>query len=68
MYIASFVACGILIDLSEPVESSPLKPVYSQSPPSFENLPQNPECAISDRKSEDSHNSLAGMSVIDPYL
>nr|XP_022298214.1 G2 and S phase-expressed protein 1-like isoform X2 [Crassostrea virginica] len=58
-------ACGILIDLSEPVESSPLKPVYSQSPPSFENLPQNPECAISDRKSEDSHNSLADSIEIE---
>lgn len=56
-----FLACGILIDLSEPVENSPLKPVHSKSPPLREESRKSPDATDSQRKSEDSQDSLAGQ-------
>lgn len=56
-----FIACGILIDLSEPVENSPLKPAHSKSPPLHEVSRKSPDATDSQRKSEDSQDSLAGQ-------
>lgn len=56
-----FLACGILIDLSEPIENSPLKPAHSKSPPLREESRKSPDAIDSQRKSEDSQDSLAGQ-------
>lgn len=56
-----FLACGILIDLSEPIENSPLKPAHSKSPPLCEESRKSPNATDSQRKSEDSQDSLAGQ-------
>lgn len=56
-----FLACGILIDLSEPIENSPLKPAHSKSPPLREESRKSPDATDSQRKSEDSQDSLAGQ-------
>lgn len=56
-----FLACGILIDLSEPIENSPLKPAHSKSPPLCEESRKSPDATDSQRKSEDSQDSLAGQ-------
>lgn len=56
-----FLACGILIDLSEPIDNSPLKPAHSKSPPLREESRKSPDATDSQRKSEDSQDSLAGQ-------
>lgn len=56
-----FLACGILIDLSEPIENSPLKPAHSKSPPLREESRKSPDATDIQRKSEDSQDSLAGQ-------
>ncbi|XP_062590183.1 G2 and S phase-expressed protein 1-like isoform X2 [Saccostrea cucullata] len=53
-------ACGILIDLSEPIENSPPKPPQSKSP----SLPET-KLETTERKSEDSHNSLVDSIEIE---
>lgn len=58
-------ACGILIDLSEPVENSPLKPAHSKSPPLHEVSRKSPDATDSQRKSEDSQDSLADSIEIE---
>lgn len=55
------LACGILIDLSEPIENSPLKPAHSKSPPLREESRKSPDATDIQRKSEDSQDSLAGQ-------
>ncbi|XP_011436803.3 G2 and S phase-expressed protein 1 isoform X1 [Magallana gigas] len=58
-------ACGILIDLSEPIENSPLKPAHSKSPPLCEESRKSPDATDSQRKSEDSQDSLADSIEIE---
>lgn len=60
-FLFFFLACGILIDLSEPIENSPLKPARSKSPPLREESSKSPDATDSQRKSEDSQDSLAGQ-------
>ncbi|XP_061187671.1 G2 and S phase-expressed protein 1-like isoform X1 [Saccostrea echinata] len=57
-------ACGILIDLSEPIENSPPKPIQSKSPSQLETKNKSPESETV-RKSGGSHNSLVDSIEIE---